>query len=151
MRKYRNRLLDRLPEERDRGVVTLMTVVLAPVLIFFVWGLVVDGGGMLAADQRADAIAEDAGRAAGQQIIRPLGVRGIQTIVDPVTAMAAAKKYLAEAGVDGEVIPTSPRTLLITVRITYNSHLLPFPKSKLLVGTAHVNLNRTNAGEVIGS
>ncbi|HJV12272.1 MAG TPA: pilus assembly protein TadG-related protein, partial [Propionibacteriaceae bacterium] len=66
----RKRLASRLPEEhRDKGAVTLMTVVFAPVLIFFVWGLIVDGGGMLTADQRADNVAEDAARAAGQQII----------------------------------------------------------------------------------
>lgn len=136
-------------DHRDNGIFTLMTVAMAPVLIFFVWGLVIDGGGMLAADQRADAIAEDAARAAGQQIVRPLGMRGIDTVVDPITAMAAAKAYLLSAGVDGEVIPSSPRTLLINVRIVYNSKLLPVPRSKLLVGIAHVNLNRTNAGELI--
>ncbi|GCE38012.1 hypothetical protein Rhow_000896 [Rhodococcus wratislaviensis] len=143
------RLASRLPEEhRDKGAVTLMTVVFAPVLIFFVWGLIVDGGGMLTADQRADNVAEDAARAAGQQIIGSVSARGIDTVVDPVRATAAAKRYLFEAGVDGDVIPTGPRTLLITTRIVYNSKLLPYPRTKLLVGTAAVNLNRTNAGEV---
>lgn len=151
MTRTREWLIARLTRNihRDNGIFTLMTVAMAPVLIFFVWGLVVDGGGMLAADQRADAIAEDAARAAGQQIVRPLGMRGIDTVVDPITAMAAAKAYLLTAGVDGEVIPTSPRTLLINVRILYHSKLLPVPRSKLLVGIAHVNLNRTNAGELI--
>ena len=65
----RKRLTSRLPEEHDKGAVTLMTVILAPILIFFVWGLIVDGGGMHTAAQRADNVAEDAARASGQQIV----------------------------------------------------------------------------------
>ncbi|MCC4306641.1 pilus assembly protein TadG-related protein [Rhodococcus sp. 3-2] len=143
----RKRLTSRLPEERDKGAVTLMTVILAPILIFFVWGLIVDGGGMHTAAQRADNVAEDAARASGQQIVGSLSARGIDTVVDPVRAVAAAKRYLSDAGVEGEVIPTGPRTLLITTRIVYDNKLLPLG-SKVITGSATVNLNRTNAGEV---
>lgn len=134
-------------DEPDRGGITLMTVVLAPVMILFLWGLVVDGGGLLAAKQEANHVAEDAARAAGQEIIGPLAARGIDTVVAPIRATSAAKIYLAEAGVEGDVIPTGPRTLTVNTRVVYTPTLLPLGTS-VVTGQATVNLNRTNAGEV---
>lgn len=129
----------------DRGSITLWFVVIMLVLVCIV-GLVVDGGGKIQARQRANFVAEEAARAAGQEIVRPLGMRGIATVVDPLTAQLAAQAYLARAGVPGVVIPVSPTTLVITTTITYQPKFLGLIGigPQVVTGRATVNLNHTN-------
>jgi hypothetical protein len=52
---------------RDRGSVTVWTAIVISV-VFVVVGLVVDGGAMIHATQRADSIAREAARIAGQWV-----------------------------------------------------------------------------------
>ena len=61
-------------------------------------GLVVDGGGKVRAAQRADRIAAEAGRAAGQQIELAAAVAGERPRVDVGAAVAAAQRYIAGPG-----------------------------------------------------
>lgn len=80
-----NRLTRLVRGRNDRGSTTLWFVIIAFVLVVMT-GLVVDGGGKIQARQRANFVAEEAARAAGQEIVRPLGMRGIATVVEPLTA-----------------------------------------------------------------
>ncbi|NKS56228.1 hypothetical protein GS504_01190 [Rhodococcus hoagii] len=113
-------------------------------------GLVVDGGGKLQAKQRADTVANEAARRAGQAIVLPLGVRGEGTVVEPMAALVAANKYLASAGPDirGTAVVTSPTTLVVTVETDYEPRILSAIGMGTMTGhgTATVHLNHTNTG-----
>ncbi|MBH5141454.1 pilus assembly protein TadG-related protein [Rhodococcus erythropolis] len=142
----------RKPED-DRGSIVLWTVIIAFGLLLCL-GLVVDGGGKLHAKQQAQLVAEEAARAAGQAVITPLAARGTAVVVNPATAMIEAQKYLAATDIKGVVVPTGPNTLLITATAHYTPKVLGLIGigEQTVVGTAHVNLNRTNTGaEAIGA
>ena len=66
---------------------------------------------------RADNIAAEAARAAGQAIDAPSAVSGTATVVDPARAVPAAQSYLAAAHVTGTVAITADR-VHITVAVT---------------------------------
>ena len=85
----------------ERGAVTLVFSVVLTVLIAVV-GLVFDGRAKITAMQRADAAAAEAARAAGQQIAGN-DLTGESTGLNRARAIAAARKYLDTAGVDGTV------------------------------------------------
>lgn len=98
----------------DDGSVTLF-VVLATMALMLAVGLVVDGGRKIHALQHADAIAQEAARAAGQAIQPALSVRGQAPRAENARAAAAARQYLHEAQVAGTV---SVRGQLIEVTTT---------------------------------
>lgn len=77
----------------------MMTILV--IAFMAVIGLVFDGGGKIAAMQRADTAAAEAARAAGQHITGTdlLGGSGL----DRSAAVAAARNYLDAAGVHGTV------------------------------------------------
>src|SRR5438093_14849 len=88
-------------------------------------GLSVDGGGKLRALQRADRIAIEAARAAGQAIAAPQAIRGGEKVVDPVAAAQAAQSYLADASVTGTVaISDNRKQITVTVTIVYTTQFL---------------------------
>lgn len=75
-------------------------------------GLIVDGGAKLRATQRADAVAAEAARAAGQVLDLPAAVAGEGANVDLVGAVAAASAYLDAAGLTGSIQIAEDRTHL---------------------------------------
>lgn len=131
--------------DSDRGSYTLWTVIIFFGLLI-VLGLVVDGGGKLAAKQRAQIVAEEAARAAGQQILTPIASRGTGAYTNPITAQIAAQQYLTSSGVQGAVTPTSPGSLTIVTTVTYDPKVLGLVGigPQTVSGTAGVTLNRTN-------
>lgn len=108
----------------DRGSVSLLFVVVALGLLACV-GLVVDGGGKARAAAQADDIARAAARA-GVQAIDPARVLGGHPArPDPARAAAAARAYLAAAGVTGTVaIAPGGQRLTVTTTGTYAPVLL---------------------------
>lgn len=84
----------------DRGAVTLF-VAIAMVGLMVLAGLVVDGGAKVRAAQRADRVAAEAARAAGQAIDLATVLEGSELRVDRRAALRAAEAYLASAGVSG--------------------------------------------------
>jgi len=84
----------------DRGAVTLF-VAIAMVGLMVLAGLVVDGGAKVRAAQRANRVAAEAARAAGQAIDLATVLEGSAVQVDRGAALQAAEAYLASAGVDG--------------------------------------------------
>jgi Flp pilus assembly protein TadG len=64
-------------------------------------GLVVDGGAKVRAVQRADRVAAEAARAAGQAVDLREVLAGQELGVDRRAAIAAAEQYLRAAGIEG--------------------------------------------------
>jgi Flp pilus assembly protein TadG len=80
-------------------------------------GLVVDYGSALQSKREAIDLARHAARAgAGQASIA--GLRSGQYRIDPVSAEAAARRFLSDAGAEGTVIATPD---LVEVRVTSSS------------------------------
>jgi Flp pilus assembly protein TadG len=109
---------------RDEGRIALLVVVLTFAVLVMI-GLSVDGGGKLRALQRADRIASEAARAAGQAIAAPQAIRGGDKVVDPAAAAEAAQSYLGDAGVTGSVaISEDRKRITVTVTIVYDTVFL---------------------------
>jgi hypothetical protein len=121
----------------DEGRIALLVVVLTFAVLTMI-GLSVDGGGKLRALQRADRIAAEAARAAGQAIAAPQAIQGGQKVVDPPAAVAAAEHYLATAGVTGTITISDDRTAItVTVTIDYHTVFLGIIGIDTLTATRH--------------
>ena len=115
---YRSRAMSRRAvraarQDRERGSVTLMAVVLALGLLSML-GLVIDGGAKLTATRTATDLAEQAARA-GAQAVRPAALRDSQAVLDPAAAETAARGYLTAADPNTDWSPGSGTT---TVTVT---------------------------------
>ncbi|MBT2446061.1 hypothetical protein J7F03_02940 [Streptomyces sp. ISL-43] len=131
----------------DRGSLSPFFAVIA-LGIIMIMGLLVDGGGALNATNRATGLAQEAARAAGQQLNIAQAVEGTGITVDPDAAVGAAQDYLAAQGVQGEVaITDGGQRLQVTVHDTYRTTFAAvLGKSEISVsGTAHARLH-TQAG-----
>ncbi|PUB20857.1 hypothetical protein C8K30_11568 [Promicromonospora sp. AC04] len=109
----------------------------------------VEFGGTLHAQQRANDLAAQAARTGGQQVtISPPGATaGAQILtVDPYAARAAAQAYLTSAGVSGTVT-VADAEITVTVADTYRSPIVGSIAGPMQVsGTATARLVRTVAG-----
>lgn len=112
-------LMDRLRGGRDRGRVSVFVAASMPTMLLFM-ALMWDASGYLRALHRADNVANEASRAAGQAINIPLAVTGEEIVVDPAAAEAAADSYLDDAGVTGVVVISEDgRQVSIAVEVPY--------------------------------
>ncbi|GIJ12240.1 hypothetical protein Van01_54540 [Micromonospora andamanensis] len=137
-RTVRTRLHD------DHGRVTVYFAILAPAFLAML-GLVVDGGAKVRALQRADNIASETARTAGQAINAGQAITGGSKEVDPALAAEAAQAYLAGLdGVTGSVTVAPDRqNLTATVSLTWDPLLLDLfgaLGSTTVTGTATVTL-----------
>ncbi|MFG2645918.1 TadE/TadG family type IV pilus assembly protein [Streptomyces sp. NPDC048370] len=152
MRSHVQRFTARLRAPRgggnlDRGSLSLYFA-LSTLAILMVMGLLVDGGGALNAANRATSLAQEAARAAGQQLDPAQAIEGIAITIDPDAAVGAAQDYLAAAGVQGNVTVTDGgQTITVAVTDTYNTFFAQFVgKGTITVtGTAQAHL-QTQAG-----
>lgn len=103
----------------ERGSISLFAVIIT-LAAFILLGLVVDGSGRLHAQQRAQAVAREAARQAGQEIQAPAAIRGNGAHADVAAARNAAQRYLSTAGVSGTVEIRSATTVVVSTRTTYN-------------------------------
>lgn len=88
-------------------------------------GMLVDGGGLLRASDRADELAHEAARSGGQMIDPAQAITGEAVVVDPDAAIAEAQRYLDEAGVSGTVTVSPDGTQLeVVVDVTYDTLML---------------------------
>lgn len=122
---------------RDDGGIAVYVAILTIVLLSII-GLVLDGGGKLRATERADALAIEAARAAGQAVDPAAAITGQAIRVDPQAAAAAALAYLHQARTDGRVTISPDRThLTVTVHDTYPTKFLPVVGITTLPVTGH--------------
>ena len=109
---------------RDEGRIALLVIVLTVAVLAMI-GLSVDGGGKVRALRKADNLAAEAARAAGQAIQGSQAIPGGEKVVDPVPAVQAAQSYLAAAGVSGTVTVSQDRKqITVTVTIVYDTVFL---------------------------
>ncbi|MFD7919581.1 hypothetical protein ACFV3R_10190 [Streptomyces sp. NPDC059740] len=110
---------------RDDGALSLFVLVTI-VGLFAVAALVVDGGGKLRALNNAEGVANEAARAGGQAIDAGKAISGEGVTVDRNAAVAAARSYLAHAGVSGSVrVSDDGASLEVTVNESYSPLFLP--------------------------
>jgi hypothetical protein len=103
----------------DAGRVSVFVAAAMPAMLLFM-ALMWDASGYLRALHRADNVANEAARAAGQAINIPLAVTGEQIVVDPAAAEIAGDSYLADAGVTGEVVVSEDgRQVSVAVDVPY--------------------------------
>lgn len=100
----------------DRGSAAAFVAV-AVLALLLMAGLVVDGGSKVRALQRADRLAGEAGRAAGQQVEVADAIAGRRPRVSPAAAVDAARRYLRHAGVEG-VVAVSDDRREVTIDVT---------------------------------
>ncbi|MGW6859180.1 pilus assembly protein TadG-related protein [Streptomyces xanthophaeus] len=116
--------MSRMRQGSDRGGIAVYTAIVTVALLGII-GLAIDGSGKLRATERADAVAMEAARAAGQAIDPAAAVTGTAVRVDPAAAQAAAHAYLARAGTQGSATLSADRTqLTVTVHGTYATKFL---------------------------
>jgi hypothetical protein len=127
----------------DRGSVTAFLAI-SVVGLLALAGLVVDGGAKVRAAQRADRLAAEAGRTAGQQIDLPDAIVGAVVRVDPLAAQSAARLYLHRAGVEGAVTISADRRFLV-IHVTTSQ-----PTAFLsLVGLSRITASGTAEVELV--
>ena len=95
-------------------------LVLAAALVL---GLVVDGVRAAQGLARADAVAEEAARAAGQEL-DPLALAAGMPAVDPDAAADAARAYLAAAGATGTVDIIGPDRIRVDTTLVQPTVIL---------------------------
>jgi hypothetical protein len=102
----------------ERGSVTVFLAVAAVGLLALV-GLVVDGAAKVRAVQRADRLAAEAARAAGQAVDLTGVLAGEAIRVDRRAALVAAGDYLRAAGAEGSAhVSSDGRTVTVTTHAT---------------------------------
>ncbi|NGN63211.1 hypothetical protein G5C51_04715 [Streptomyces sp. A7024] len=119
------------------------------IAILMIAGLVVDGGGRLRAGSQANMVAQEAARTAGQQIDAGKAVPGTAIVVDPAAASAAARRYLNEAGMTGDVtVSDDGKTLTVKVQDTYQTKFVTLIgySSMAVTGEATATLYTTAGG-----
>lgn len=130
------------PLERDResGAFSFYAIGVVMVLALVI-GLLVDGSSKIQAINDAQSAAQEAGRAAGQNLT-PDAITGRAANVDPGQAAVAAQSYLAQAGVDGSV-SVSGTTITITTNKSWSPRLIPIGGGSVH-GHATVDTQRVN-------
>ncbi|WP_328384192.1 pilus assembly protein (plasmid) [Micromonospora zamorensis] len=128
---------------RDDGRVSVFFAILTPAFLAMI-GLVVDGGAQVRALQRADNIAAEAARSAGQAIQAGPAIDGGEKRIDHAAAETAVQAYLgALDGVTGQLTVDDDQQLTVTVTVTYDPILLDLlggGGSSTVRGTAHATL-----------
>ncbi|MGW4784855.1 pilus assembly protein TadG-related protein [Streptomyces sp. NPDC004230] len=139
--------LSALRARREDGSMSLFFAV-TTLGFLMVMGLLVDGGGALNTANHAEALAQEAARAAGQQIDPAQAIQGTAIVIDPEAASAATQDYLANAGVQGDVqVSGDGQTMTVTVHSVYHTYFAQLlGKGTISVtGTATAHL-QTQAG-----
>ena len=102
-----------------------MWFVTASLMMIVLVGLGVDLGGRVHALQQIRDVAAQAARTGGQRVLAGAAADGDPMVADPTAAIAAARSYLAAAGVDGQVTVTGGGTLLeVTATGVYEPTIL---------------------------
>lgn len=133
---------------QEHGAVTLFLAI-AAVGLMAMAGLVVDGGAKVRAAQRADRLAAEAARAAGQAVDLTSALRGDSIRVDRRGAITAAAEYLRASGADGRVtVSGDGRAIVVTTRTTAPTVFLGLigVPDLVVTGRAEVSLVHTEGG-----
>ncbi|MFC1419563.1 pilus assembly protein TadG-related protein [Streptacidiphilus cavernicola] len=119
--------------DAEAGTLSIFVAICATMMLMLT-GLVMDGGGRLRAIERADALAQEAARAGGQQIDQAALLRGQGLKLDPAAAEAAANAYLDRNHITGTPVATTTM-VTVTVDTTYRTSLLS------IIGLDHLTVH----------
>ncbi|WP_371501041.1 hypothetical protein OG871_29795 [Kitasatospora sp. NBC_00374] len=111
----------------DRGAISTFVAITAASLVVLL-GIVLDLGGRLRTMEQTDALAQEAARAAGQQLDRRALLEGRGYQVLQAEAEAAANAYLAGHHLTAHVEFPDPRTVAVRIDSTYDTKLLSLVK-----------------------
>lgn len=133
----------------ERGSVTVFFTVAAAGLLVMI-GLIVDGGAKITLAQRADNLAAQAARAAGQAAQPADVITGGAASVDPARAVRAADAFLAANHATGTVT-LDPDRHGLTINLTLSAPTvflgLVGVRDMSATGTAHARLIRGITGD----
>lgn len=116
-------MIRRFRRQPDDAGVTEPFFIGVVLLSFLMCGLVIDGGNALNAKADARRIAGEAARAGGQQIDPGQAITGEAFAVDPAAAAAAARAFLADQDVEGQVsVSDDGQTIAVTVTVTTTTY-----------------------------
>lgn len=132
-----------LTTDPERGSASAWAVVTTIAMLLFV-GIALDFAGQLEAQQSARAVAAQAARAGGQQVVAPQAIRGQGVTAQPGDAHAAAANFLAGAGVEGSVQVTGDRVIVDTSN-PYSTKFLSIVGITTLPATGHAEARITRA------
>lgn len=118
VRDLMRRLSSSLRSDERGAMITLAAAVLVPALLVMI-GLVVDGGGKVAASREADAAAYSAVRYGGEAASVDTAIGNAPTVV----AAQAARSYLTQAGVPGTVTVHAGK-ITVSTTTSYNTIFL---------------------------
>jgi hypothetical protein len=135
----RRRRRRRWPAARDSGQITVFVLVMTAALILVV-GLVLDGGLTLAARERALGESQQAARAGAQAINLATYRRNGTLVLNPVLAVADARRYLAATGYQGSVQVTGN---VVTVEVTATQRMQILDAAGLAAITVHASASAT--------
>lgn len=127
--------------ERGGGAVSV-PMAIAVLAMIAVIGLAIDGVRAAQGRANAESIAAEAARVAGQSLDVAQLRRGVAT-VDPIRAVAAARTYLADAGVTGTATLLGPQQIQVDVTISRTTVLLG------LIGIDHTTSHGTAIAHLV--
>lgn len=114
----------------------MLFVAVVVVGLFFAFGLVLDGGYLLAARRATLNEADGAARAGAQQVTADSIAAG-RVVLDPDGVTAAVRDFLSATGHESSVV-VDQDTVTVTVRSSYRPKVLPIGTRRVTgVGTAH--------------
>lgn len=123
--------------DRSEGGSLTLFVAVVVVGLLFAFGLVLDGGYLLAARRATLNEADGAARAGAQQVAPESIAAAGPVILDPDAVTAAVRAFLAPTGHESSVV-VDQDTVTVTVRSTYRMRVLPVGSRRVTgVGTAH--------------
>lgn len=134
------------PRTAERGggsvSVPMAILILAAAVVI---GLAIDGVRAAQGLARADAVAEEAARAAGQAF-DPVAVARGTPAVDPTAAVATARAYLYAAGAAGTVEITAPDRVRVRATLTRPTVLLGLLGQPELISTGSAEASLVQVG-----
>lgn len=133
------RMLSRFHDD-ERGSITPALIVLVPALVLVI-GLVVDGGGKVQENNRAQAIASGASRAAANSLGSQVISNGTLTL-NTFGARRTAEDYIAAAGMRGNVDVVGDR-IIVTVNTEYDTKIVS------VVGITTIPVHATATAQII--
>lgn len=134
----------REPGLDDGGSISVFVAVLAVSLVFVV-ALVADGTDRMRLQAHADAVAGEAARAA----LTAVDTRNTTIGLDPATATAAARQYLAATGHPGSIHVDPAGTVHVTVTHTEPAEIGLLTPTQTVTGhaTAQLAVGTTDPGD----
>lgn len=127
----------------EGGYVAAWTAVIGAALIL-VGGVVYDSADKANEARRVTLVANEAGRAAAQEVSSDV-IAGSRATIDSGRAAQAARDYLSATGVDGNV-SVSGSQVTVTTSAPWSPKIMPVLQPDTLTGTAVIDLEQVDAG-----